>query len=51
MSVMKKCGRKKEDDNKWVYAPETAIHLIAQEPAYEERLGKDDGGVCVCVCC
>lgn len=51
VSVMKKCGRKKEDDNKWVYAPETAIHLIAQEPAYEERLGKDDGGVCVCVCC
>lgn len=51
VSVMKKCGRKKEDDNKWVYSPETAIHLIAQEPAYEERLGKDDGGVCVCVCC
>lgn len=40
---------KKEDDNKWAYAPETAIHLIAQEPVYEERLGKNEGEkMCMC---
>lgn len=36
-------------EDKWVYAPETALHIIAQEPVYEARLGKDEEEV-VCVC-